>query len=62
VNKAIEGAPSTVVAVVIDKVAHKKKYTEPRDSYEIALVFVWNGPAATAREPRSSAAMASSTV
>jgi Protein of unknown function (DUF3800) len=38
-NKAIEGAPSTVVAAVIDKVAHKKKYTEPRDPYEIALVF-----------------------
>jgi hypothetical protein len=28
-----------VVAAVIDKVAHKKKYTEPRDPYEIALVF-----------------------
>jgi hypothetical protein len=39
VNKAIEGAPFTVVAAVIDKVAHKKKYTEPRDPYEIALVF-----------------------
>jgi Protein of unknown function (DUF3800) len=39
VNKTIEEAPFTVVAAVIDKAAHKKKYTEPRDPYEIALVF-----------------------
>jgi hypothetical protein len=38
-NKAIEEAPFTVIAAVIDKVAHKKKYAEPRDPYEIALVF-----------------------
>jgi hypothetical protein len=38
-NKAIEGAPFTVIAAVIDKIAHKKKYAEPRDPYDIALVF-----------------------
>lgn len=38
-NNAIEAAPFTVVASVIDKTAHKKKYTEPRDPYEIALAF-----------------------
>ena len=39
VNKVIEEAPFTVVAAVIDKAAHKNKYMEPRDPYEIALVF-----------------------
>lgn len=38
-NKAIEGASFTVIAAVIDKTAHKRKYAEPRDPYEIALVF-----------------------
>jgi hypothetical protein len=30
-NKTIEGASFTVIAAVIDKIAHKKKYAEPRD-------------------------------
>jgi hypothetical protein len=38
-NSAIEDAPFTVITAVIDKTAHKKKYTEPLDPYEIALVF-----------------------
>lgn len=39
VNTAIDEAPFTVIAAVIGKVAHKKKYADPRDPYEIALVF-----------------------
>ena len=38
-NDAIDTAPFTVVASVIDKMAHKKKYAVPRDPYEIALAF-----------------------
>jgi hypothetical protein len=38
-NDAIEQAPFTVIASVIDKAAHKRQYTEPRNPYEIALVF-----------------------
>jgi hypothetical protein len=30
-NKAIEESSFTVIAAVIDKIAHKKKYAEPRD-------------------------------
>jgi hypothetical protein len=39
INTAIEEAPFTVIAAVIDKNAHLEKYREPRDPYEIALVF-----------------------
>ena len=35
----IAGAPMTLVAVVIDKVKHKARYTEPFNPYDLALQY-----------------------
>jgi hypothetical protein len=38
-NRVMEVADFTIIAAVIDKQRHVRKYSEPADPYEIALVF-----------------------
>jgi len=38
-NGVIEAADFTIIAAVIDKQRHIERYAEPKDPYEIALVF-----------------------
>lgn len=35
----VENAPFTIIAAVIDKIAHRKRYAEPDNPYSIALRF-----------------------
>jgi len=43
-NSIIAAADFTIIAAVIDKQRHVKRYKEPVDPYEIALVFsAWSG-------------------